>query len=124
MIVKAEEKPTKTGGVQLVVEFKVIEGKFKNRTIFNRINLQNANKQAELIGAGQLSALSQACNIKVLRSAHELANKTVRVAVKVKADSRTAGAFQNEVSRVAAMGGSIAPVPAAPVLSTDAPPWN
>jgi hypothetical protein len=115
LITKAEEKPCKNDGIQLVVEFKVIDGKLKNRTLFHRINLKNANERAAQIGAGQLSAL-----------AHELSNKTVRVKVKVEADSRTAGAFQNKVTSIASMTGQAAQaaaVASAPVPA-DAPPWG
>jgi hypothetical protein len=126
LITKAEEKPCKNDGIQLVVEFKIIDGKHKNSNLFYRINLKNASERAAQIGAGQLSALAQACGVKVLRAAHELSNKTVRVKVKVEADSRTAGAFQNKVTSVASMTGQAAQaaaVASAPV-STEAPPWG
>lgn len=125
MIMKAEEKPTKTDGLQLVLEMKVAEGKYAKRTLFHRINLENKNPQAVTIGQGQLSALCRAVGVVTPRGAHEFCNKIVRVGVKVVADSRPGGGLQNKVVKVEPMGGAAPaaasqPVPAAPV---GAAPW-
>lgn len=130
IILKAEEKPCKNDGVQLVIEMKVADGKCKGRTLFHRINLKNQNPKAAQVGAGQLSALAQACGIKVLRAAHELSNKMVRVRLRVEPDSRTAGALQNKVTSVAPMNGAAAPRVEAPAPTSvsiavgEAPPWG
>jgi len=126
MIVKCEEKPTKTpGGVQLVVEFRVADGKYAKRTVFHRINLENANAQAVQIGQGQLSALCRATGIMTPKAAHEFCNKVVRVTVKVVPDTRPGGGLQNKVVKVESMGGgTIAPAPVpAPQAATGAAPW-
>ena len=126
IITKAEEKPTKTpGGLQLVVEFKVTDGKYKGRTLFHRLNLENANPKAVSIGLGQLSALCRACGIVTPRGAHEFANKVVRVTVKVVPDTRPQGGLQNSVTKVEPMGSAAPAAPVAPAADASAAaPWS
>ncbi len=55
-------EPTKDGkGKILKCTFTVVEGKYKNRRIFERFNIMNASKEAEEIAFAKLSSLCRAC---------------------------------------------------------------
>ena len=58
VITESEMKPTKTGnGQYLQLEFEIIEGDYKNRKIWARLNLENANTDAVRIARADLSAI-------------------------------------------------------------------
>jgi hypothetical protein len=47
-IVESEVLPTKNNnGMLLKLQFEIIEGQFANRKIFERVNIQNTNPEAE-----------------------------------------------------------------------------
>ena len=49
VITESEMKPTRTGnGQYLQLEFEIIEGEYKNRKVWARLNLENANADAVL----------------------------------------------------------------------------
>lgn len=57
-------KPTKAGtGNILAVQWRVTEGDFTNRRIFQNINYQNASAEAQRIGQGQLKQICKALDI-------------------------------------------------------------
>lgn len=128
-IVKAEEKQTKpdeTGkqGLQLVLEMKVVEGKYKGRVVFHRITLENKNAKAVTIGEGQLSALCRAVGVATPKGAFEFCNKLLRVHLG-HVDNGTYG-LQNKVKKVEPMGGVVAAPAPAPVMAgapAGAAPW-
>jgi hypothetical protein len=54
-LVKCERKPTRDGNGELMnAQFKIIDGEFKGRTIFNNANLENPNEQTVEIAIEQL----------------------------------------------------------------------
>ena len=66
-------KPTKAGnGKRLAIEYTIIEGKNKNRKIFEGLNIVNPNPKAEEIAFGQLSALCRACGKLQISDSAEL----------------------------------------------------
>lgn len=110
MVNKAEEKPTKSGtGVQLVVELRVLEGKYAKRTLYHRINLQNPSQKCVEIGRAELSAFCRATGIITPKNAFDFANRTCQVSVKVAQRSDGKG-LTNEISKweaVAAVAGLV-----------------
>jgi hypothetical protein len=85
VIDKSEMKPTKDGtGMRLELAFKVIDGQFTNRKIFEGLNLQNANPQAQEIAYKQLSAIAHAVNVLVVEDSTQLHNIPLQVKVKIK----------------------------------------
>ena len=61
VITDSEMKPTKAGtGHYLQMTFQVIDGPFKNRLLWSRLNLDNPNRQAVQIAQGELSAICRA----------------------------------------------------------------
>ena len=57
MITESEMKGTSTGGQMLVLTLEVIEGQFKGRKVWERLNLVNNNEQAVQIAQRSLSAI-------------------------------------------------------------------
>jgi len=123
LVVAAESdiKPTKSAnGSFLEIKFEIIEGAYKGRTLYARLNLDNPNPTAVKIARAELSALCRAVGVLQPKDSAELHNLplTVTVGMKKRADT---GEFTNEVKgfakREAAAG---KPIQAA----TDTPPWR
>ena len=64
VITESERKETKSGtGEYLQLTFEIIEGDFKGRKLWARLNLSNPNQQAVQIARGELSAICRAVNV-------------------------------------------------------------
>jgi hypothetical protein len=85
VITESETKPTKNGnGNYLELTFQVIEGPYKNRNLWSRLNLENPSAQAVQIAQGELSALCRAVGIMQPKDSIELHNLPLVVGVKCK----------------------------------------
>jgi hypothetical protein len=129
-IVESEVLPTKNNnGTLLKLQFDIIEGQFTNRKIFERINIQNTNPEAEKIGQSQLSQLCHAVNVLQLNDTEMLHNKPVRIKVKIRKDDTGQYGDQNSISAYEAVGNGVnaAPAFAAPKPAAQKPastaPW-
>jgi hypothetical protein len=120
-VVESEMRPTKNGAGQLLhLTFQVLEGEYKGRKTWARLNLKNPNPQAEQIARGQLSALCRAVGVMTPKDSLELHNLPLLITVKVKKREDT-GDLQNEVSGFSKKeSATAAPAPAAP----STPPWK
>ena len=81
---RSEVKQTKDGrGSYLSLSFKIIEGEFAGRLIFQNITLTNANATAQAIGREQMAQLAGACGILSLQDSEQLHGiaMTIRVAI-------------------------------------------
>ena len=75
-------KKTKSGnGSYLELEFEVIEGEFKGRKLWARLNLDNPSQMAVKIARSELSALCRAVNVLQPRDSVELHDRPLVVAV-------------------------------------------
>jgi len=64
VIVASADKPTKSrNGSFLELELEVIEGPFKGRKLWDRLNLNNPNETAVKIARGTLSAICKAVDV-------------------------------------------------------------
>lgn len=109
MIEKAEVKQTKRGdGHYLEVTMSVLDGQFKNRKLWDRINIQNPNQQCVDIGLRCLAALGQALGIASIQSTDQLLNGVCIAHVKVKDE-------QNEVRTYSPLTPAMPPQIAPPV---------
>jgi hypothetical protein len=115
LIKTAAEKPTqKAGGLGLNVEYKIVdECAVKGRSVFQWINLKNANPTAVEIGQRELSSLCRATNVLRPKSAGEFLNKLVTIKVGVEKDARNPGKLVNVVEEIVIPAGA----PAAQVTS-------
>lgn len=120
VIVDSDMKATKSGdGRYLELQFQVVEGPYKNRLLWSRLNLENPNSLAVQIARGQLSAICRAVGVMQPRDSVELHNLPLIVSVKCKRREDT-GDIVNEIrgySKKDAVNG----VPQQE--TTDTPPW-
>lgn len=85
VIDKSEMKPTKDGtGMRLELQFKIIDGQFANRKIFEGLNLQNSSPMAQEIAYKQLSAIAHAVKVLMVQDSSQLHNIPLKVKVKLK----------------------------------------
>jgi len=84
-IVESEMKPTKAGnGSYLQLTFQVLEGEFKGRKIWARLNLENQNPMAVQIARSELSAICRAVGIPEPKDSVQLHNLPLFITVKQK----------------------------------------
>lgn len=97
VITESENKPTKAGtGSYLQLTLEVVDGEYKGRKLFERLNLENPNAQAVEIARGTLSAICHAVNVLTPRDSSELHNKPMQanVSLRRRADN---GEMTNEI---------------------------
>lgn len=110
---KSEMKPTKDGtGMRLEVQFKIIDGQYANRKIFEGLNLRNTNAVAQEIAYKQLSAIAHAVKVLIVEDSSQLHNIPLKVKVKLKAATGQYEA-KNEIGAYKDINEVIAPSPAA-----------
>ena len=126
VIADSEMKPTKNGnGQYLELTFEIIEGDYRGRKVWARLNLENQNAQAVQIARADLSAICRAVNVTQPRDSVELHNLPLTITVRCRKSPE--GEISNEIkgyaprgsfTGTAAQGATSAPQPA------DAkPPW-
>ena len=128
-ITGAEVKPLKSGnGTGLSLEFTVIDPEqHARRKVWQNLNIQHSNSQAEQIGQSQLSTLCRVLNIGKLTDSDQLFGQVVRIRTKV----RPAQGDYGPRAEVAAYEQAGAPAPAMrPAAPAQAPaqagtsPWK
>lgn len=118
-IAASEMKSTKDGqGWYLELKLVVLDGPCKGRTVFDRLNLGNANETAVRIAQQTLSAICHATGVMQLADSGQLHDKPMKVAVKIKPAN---GQYEagNEIKGYGAFSGASAV--AAPVFAQAAP---
>ena len=121
VITASEMKPTKTGnGTFLELTFQVLEGQYKNRMLWSRLNLDNPNAQAVQIAQAELSAICRAVGVITPKDSIELHNLPLLVTVKVKKREDT-GDLVNEIKGYAKKEAAVGQ-PQQQMTST--PPWS
>ena len=135
LIDESEVVSTKSGsGQMLKLTWKVLEGEFKGRLVFDRLNIQNQNPKAEEIGQRQLSTLCHAVGVLQLKTSEQLHGIPCTIKVIVRKDESGQYADQNEVKDYRSIDGVAqvqrTTVPVAPESGTQpaksakaAPPW-
>lgn len=95
VIVESERKPTKNGAGHLLnVKLQIIDGQYKNRTVFDRFNLWNASEKAKLIAQQQFKKVCEAVNVMSPKDSSELHMKPLMIKLAV---SEYEGKERNEV---------------------------
>ena len=98
VITESEMKPTKAGdGEYLELVFEVVEGEYKNRKLWARLNLNNSSQKAVEIAKGKLSAVCRAVGVMTPNESAELHNIPLQVRVKCRKREDT-GDIVNDVS--------------------------
>ena len=85
VITQSEMKPTKTGnGQYLQLTLQVVEGEYKNRLIFDRLNIQNQNSVAQQIAQKALSSICRAVGVMHPKDSEELHDKPFSVKIGIR----------------------------------------
>ncbi len=85
----SEMKPTKRGdGAYLQIAFEVLEGTYRGRKLWARLNLKNSNQTAVDIAQRELGAICRAVGVIKPNDSGELHNKPLAVTVGVEIDDR------------------------------------
>jgi hypothetical protein len=122
VIVESEMKPNKAGtGNYLQIKFQIIEGPYKNRVLWTRLNLDNPNADAVKIARGELSAICRAVGVLAPSDSIELHNLSLMISVRCKKRPDT-GEITNEV-RGYAKKESLPPATQQPATNGTAP-WR
>lgn len=137
MITASEMKPNKAGtGAYLQLTFDNLDGPYKGRKLFIRLNVSNPNKQAEDIANRELGAICKAVGVLTPQDSVELHNKPMIIDVGFKA-GKNGNADENYAKSYAPLGGTAtaaamagaaqagtgaAPAPAAPATTPATPP--
>jgi hypothetical protein len=94
--VDSEEKPTKAGtGSYIQFTFEVLDGEYKGRRLWARLNLNNPSQTAVDIARTELSALCRAVGVKQLKDTAQLHD--IPLVLKVAAKKDADGEVRNEV---------------------------
>ncbi len=122
-ITESEMKATKSGsGSYLQLTFTILEGEYKNRVLWARLNLNNPNATAVKIARGELSAICHAVGVMQPRDSVDLHNIPLVVTVKVKKRSDN-DELANEIKDYASKP-SAAGQPQQASTTDATPPWQ
>lgn len=121
MITASEEKVTKAGsGSYLQLTFQILEGEYKGRFIWARLNLNNPNATAVQIAKAELSALCRAVGVMTPHDPADLYNLPLIISVKCKKRPDT-DEYSNEIKGYAKR--EVAGGPPQQAVTTT-PPWK
>lgn len=82
VITESETKPTKSGsGQYLQLAFQIIEGEYKGRFVWARLNLDNPNTTTVKIARSELSAICRAVGVLAPKDSVELHNLPLLITV-------------------------------------------
>ncbi len=120
IITESEMKPTKAGtGQYLQLTFQIIEGPYKGRLVWARLNLDNPSEMAVKIARAELSAICRAVGVMAPKDSIELHNLplTIKVGCKKRDDT---GEITNEIKGYEAKQQAASPA----VTTGSVPPWK
>ena len=121
-ITESEMKATKNGnGSYLQLTFTIVEGEYKNRVVWTRLNLNNPNATAVKIARSELSAICHAIGIMQPRDSAELHNVPVVISVKSRRNDES-GELVNVIKGYEAQA-QAAPADFPQAVSST-PPWK
>lgn len=127
VVSESELKPTKTGGGKyLQLTFQIIDGEFKGRLVWARLNLENKSEMTVKIARGELSAICRAIGVMQPKDSVELHNVPLEINVGLKKRDDN-GEFTNVIKGYAKKGGGGAPVSARAAVGVgpgSTPPWK
>jgi len=85
VIIDSEYKENKSGtGNLLSLKYQIVDGHFKGRILFNNLNLEHVNKQAQEIARRSLNSIGVATGIEEIQDSAQLHNIPMMVSVSVK----------------------------------------
>ena len=127
VITASEEKPTKAKtGSFLELKMEVIDGQYKGRLLFDRLNLNNPNQTAVDIAQSTPSSICRAVGVPLPDQSEELHDKPLMAKVAVKPADGQYSASNDVKGYEATQGAAVTTAPAAAAASsaTATPPWK
>jgi hypothetical protein len=122
VITESEMKPTKSGtGNYLQLSFKVLDGQYKDRLVWARLNLENPNATAVQIARRELADICRAVGVTKPADSVDLHNIPLVITVRMKKRDDT-GDFTNEVRGYAKREAAAGEAP--PQAADPTPPWR
>ncbi len=126
VVTETEMKPTKTGGGKyLQLTFQVLDGEYKGRLVWARLNLENKSEMTVKIARGELSAICRAVGVMAPKDSVELHNIPLEINVGLKKRDDN-GEFTNVIkgySKKSGNGGG-GGAAGARVPAGGTPPWK
>ena len=120
VITASEMKPTKSGtGKYLELAFQVLEGEYKGRKVWARLNLENPSSVAVRMARSELSDICKAVGVITPNDSEELHDLPLEIEVAVRRRSDT-GKMTNEIkgySKKSSPGQT-------PQAEGNTPPWK
>lgn len=125
VITETEMKPTKAGGGKyLQLTFQIIDGEYKGRLVWARLNLENKSEMTVKIARGELSAICRAVGVMAPKDSIELHNIPLEINVGLKKRDDN-GEFTNVIKGYGKKGGNGGSGAAgARVPAGGTPPWK
>lgn len=80
-IEEVTEKQTRNGGIMIALKERITEGQFKNRVLFQNINVQNSSEIATRIGRETMLKVFIATGVPSNADTIKLTNKTMQIKV-------------------------------------------
>lgn len=108
-VIESDVITAKSGGKMIKLTLEVISGPFERRKVWENINIQNQNPDAERIGVRALADLTLAVGLVNVRNSEDLHFRPFRARLKIE-PAKDGYDAKNKVSRFMAMNGS-APAP-------------
>ncbi|MCG3178614.1 MAG: hypothetical protein BIFFINMI_00942 [Phycisphaerae bacterium] len=122
-ITDSEMKDTKAGdGKYLQLTFTVLDGEYKNRKVWARLNLNNPKPETVKIARAELSAVCRAVGVLQPKDSVELHNIPLLITVKCKNREDT-GEMTNEIKGYEPKSAAAGQPQQAPAAS-NTPPWR
>ena len=122
VISDSEMKDTRSGtGRYLQLEFEIIDGEFKNRKLWARLNLENPNADAVRMARADLSAICRAVNVLTPKDSLELHNLPLVITVRCKKNQDDE--MTNEIKGYAPKASAKASTSAPQTGADNNPPW-
>lgn len=121
-ITGTENKRTKAGdGSYLEFTFQVLEGQYKDRILWSRLNLDNPNATAVKIAKAELSAICRAVGVLQPRDSCELHNIPIEITVALRKRD-DGGEMTNNIRKYSRKGAARPSAPATPAARQA--PWQ
>lgn len=80
-IEEVTEKPTRNGGIMIAIKERITEGQFRNRVVFQNINVQTSSEVATRIGRETMFKVFIATGVPSNADTIKLTNKTMQVKI-------------------------------------------
>lgn len=81
IVLEAKEKMTKKGDRAIELTFQVLDGQYKERLLWETLNLWNLSDQARTIARDRLSSICKACNAPAATSTDVLLGRRMQISV-------------------------------------------